>query len=165
MNGCNMHESSISIETLIIGAIGVFVSIIAFFLKHKIENVEKSSDKINEILLEMRSMSKDLHSVSREWDSAKSKVDEIPFMNKRVDAAWKRLDEFQVWQRTMLEGKCARGDIHDKKTKEHDAIIQGLRERSHELANWITAIRLEMERHGSKFATNWSLKKIETPEE
>lgn len=127
-------QATISLSAVIEGVAVLGVGTIGYFIKHELAQLKKNDAKITEIISDWRIMSKDVGSIAETLKEAKPKLESLGFMDKRIDAAFKRIDEQQ-------------------------AIINGLRERSHDLASFITRLQLHVERN-EEFKERLELKPI-----
>jgi predicted nucleic acid-binding Zn-ribbon protein len=89
---------------------------------------------------ELKSITKDVTTLTDSLREVRPKLEAVTQMELAIKAAHKRMDAQQ-------------------KT------IDGLRERSHELAGWITSMRARMEGVGEKFTTQWVLPNMPKDEE
>jgi uncharacterized coiled-coil protein SlyX len=126
---------------IILSVVGTFVmillGIIGFLINNKLKEIDTKVDEFGKSQSHIDVLAVKLTQVTEQLKEYQPKLEVVNFMEKRIDACFKRIDEQQV-------------------------TISGLRERSHDMASFMTRMQLHVERVG--FTEKFELKPINKKE-
>ena len=124
---------------IVLSVVGTFIlillGIIGFFSTNKLKDIERKVDEFGKSQSHIDVLAIQLTQVTTQLKEYQPKMEVVNFMEKRIDACFKRIDEQQ-------------------------ATINGLRERTHDMASFIARLQLHVERLSGLPSEKFELKPI-----